>query len=709
MSPDVQGFCEYLAAAHPQRRLIFLPSAEAWASIRLFCRDRLQAREVGVSGLLAGMDRIPAPDEIRRRLDGELSGLPEKTPAVVTDLHGCLDLLDSEGGGRLFMMLRQWMDDPADRECLCLLRSDHAGLGREIFQNPRYRESLRWVEIGSDAGGDAEAAPASVILLDSGLLPFAPAEWEKAGTFQEQMRHAAEHPFDTAACRLVASLGGRPLAGLKDAIRQVVALEDLADMCYGVPKGELEPDALRRLCGRARMHPGREPADLLMDAFFRDGDIGLRFPRVFQQRPEDRGLLLWLARRRAPANSYLRFVLDGWEKGKDTDGFLSAYAGAMGACLERREWAGERAAALRDVNLSGIDHLSPCRDLPTSQVAPWLCCGMPGEKEDLLRRCAADGAVSPAVLEVFPELEDYLSSESVFGDEELESYFAECRRLCVLGRSTPEFSRRVRTFSLPSSIRSRNDLLQEHAQDGQCALVIVDAMGADWLPMLLASARRRAMPVLKATAARAILPTSTRFNPIPEQWRERCSKLHPLDNIAHDGAEAHEARSDEENLAAALAVVGKVLDAVRSRLQACDQVIVTADHGSSRLALLAWRTDPPCADRLSCEDGAEPEDARWRSRPERIVCPPELEEDQAGRYWVVRGHDRLPRKGGSGRFAVHGGGTPEERLVPFVVFSRPGGAASPLRTPSPSAPRPALELSAPKPKPQIVEDPDFDL
>jgi hypothetical protein len=228
-------------------------------------------------------------------------------------------------------------------------------------------------------------------------------------------------------------------------------------------------------------------------------------------------------------------------------------------------------------------------------------------------------------------------------------------------------------------------------------LLVVDAMGAEWLPMLVALARERNLGVDLLAVGMANLPTTTVFNKIegPEGPR-RLPDIKRLDNIAHSGAEMHETRLAWENLAAALDVIGsKVLPHVAEGLARFERVLVTADHGSSRLAVLAWQSEPRLARTLVCEEGAEVADWRYRECAAHGECPPEMEETLDGRHWVVRGYDRLPKKGGGHGFELHGGATLEERLVPVVIFSHTGQFVPKAKT-------------AGK-RPQIVEKDDFDL
>jgi hypothetical protein len=296
---------------------------------------------------------------------------------------------------------------------------------------------------------------------------------------------------------------------------------------------------------------------------------------------------------------------------------------------------------------------------------------------------------------VYPEAAAYLNAELVFGDETLEEYFWEYRELKMAGRVTLEFYDNAQRMVPPGSVQSRDAMVQRYASDNGCALLVVDGMGAEWLPILVALARKRNLGMDSLAVGQVHLPTSTQFNNI--HWPDAARRLPGIkrfDNIAHNGAEAHEARRAEENLAAALDVIGgQVLPRVAEGLVCFERVLVTADHGSSRLAALAWHAEPKLAQTLACEAGAEVADWRYRERAAQGRCPSELEETLDGRHWAVRGYNRLPKKGGGQSFELHGGATLEERLVPVVVFSRTG----------------QFVLKAKTSGKQIVEKDDYDL
>jgi len=483
----------------------------------------------------------------------------------------------------------------------------------------------------------------------------------------------------------------------------VVCLRDFARVFYDVEDGGLSEDALRWMCERDKEGAGKTLSETLKLLFFPEGGVAKCVLCVFDERKgAEREAVLWLVKHVASKGSYLGCVA-GQEEVL-VGNFRSAYiTGAAEWLDESVVYAGERRDAIREADVRMSDayirqFIARCKDKSTSQVAPWLNCGTNAERAELLRRCAVDGIVSNAVKVVYPEAAAYLNAEPVFGDEALEEYFKEYRELKIAGRVTPEFYERAHQRMVPQgSVQSRDAMVQQYASDNACALIVVDAMGAEWLPMLVALARKRNIGMDLVRVGEVHLPTSTEFNNIywPDAER-RLPYIKRFDNIAHNGAETHETRAAEENLAAALDVIGgEVLQRAAEGLARFERVLVTADHGSSRLAVLAWQAEPRLARTLSCEAGAQVADWRYRERAMQGGCPLELEETLDGRHWVVRGYNRLSKKGGGQSFELHGGATLEERLVPVVVFSRTGQFVPKAKTGGKRA--------------QIVEKDDFDL
>ncbi|MBT3194524.1 MAG: BREX-4 system phosphatase PglZ [Victivallales bacterium] len=718
----VDEYCEYISnrdpLADPKARVVALPSGEAWTTLRLFYKERNGA-ELRLSGLVSERGWLPMPDEVFDRVRGA-QAMPTLAgrPVVLLGLPGYLALLTEENRRATVFALREWLDETSGRDAVCLLGDDNemqAMLG-EVFANPRYREGkqLVGIEAGPDvSGGPAVASasstnppdkaenggqPTEVTLVGGDLAPLIP---EVGDTFQKYLQYTEDHPGDSTPRRIVVASEGKQLAGLSAEVCQVVSLRDFALSFHGVSDPTLSEEALWWMCERGKESAGRTLSEALRARFFAEGEMAERVLKVFDRhKGYEREAAFWLIRHTAPKGSYLEYVTR--QQGVDVGNFRSAYITGAAGCLDSSPgYATERKQAVWEagVTVAGaaiLQFIARCTNETTSRVGPWLNCETDAERAELLRRCAADGVVSNVVKSVYPETAAYLGSLPVFGDQGLAEYFAEYRELKLTGHVTQEFCGKAIQSTPPSTMPSRDTMLQSHALDEGCALLVVDAMGAEWLPMLVELARRRNIGVESAVVGTAQLPTTTSFNGI--HWPDKTRQLADIkrfDNIAHHGVETHEAQRAEENLAEALGVIGeRVLPRVADGLAHFERVLVTADHGSSRLALLAWRSEPKLAQTLSCEEGADVADWRYRKSSAQAECPPELRETLDGEHWVVPGYDRLPKKGGGQGFELHGGATLEEWLVPVILFSRMGHFV------------PRVEAGG---RAQIVENDDFDL
>lgn len=697
-------YIEYIRnpLADAKARVVIVPPGESWTMLRRFSQER-GVVEVRLSDLVREEAWLPMPGEVFERVrDAMRTQAASGNAVLLLGLPGYLALLTDENRRAAIVALREWVDGATGREAVCLLRSDD-GTGlilKDFFTNPRYRQGKKLIEIDTE-----QVVPPSppgrmeVMLVGKDLASFIP---EACDTFQKYLRYTEEHPNDSSVRRIVVASEGRELAGLSAEVRQVVCLRDFARVFYDVEDAGLTEDALRWICEQGKEGAGKTLSETLKTLLFPEGGVAKRVLCVFDGRTgAEREAALWLVKHVAPKGSYLEYVAR--QEGVVVGNFRSAYITGAAECLDESVvYASERRDAIREaeVIISDADirqFIKHCAGESTSRVAPWLNCGTDAERTELLRRCLVDSIVSNAVKHVYPEAAAYLNADLVFEDETLEEYFREYRELKMVSRVTPEFYEKAQQVVPPSSVQSRDAMVQRYASDNGCALLVVDAMGAEWLPMLVAMARQRNIGMDSIAVGEAHLPTLTKFNNVywPDAKR-RLPDIKRFDNIAHNGAETHEALRAEENLAAALDVIGSnVLPRVAEGLTQFERVLVTADHGSSRLAVLAWQAEPRLARTLTCEANVEVADWRYRERATQGGCLTALEETLDGRHWVVRGYDRLPKKGGGQRFELHGGATLEERLVPIVVFSRTGQFVPKAKTGDKRV--------------QIVEKADFDL
>lgn len=702
----LNGYFEYMRnpLAEAKVRVVAVPPGETWTALRRFCQERGDF-EVRLSDLVKEIAWLPMPNEIFNRVRNSLTSKEASGKAVaLIGMPGYLSLLTNENKRAAIYALREWVDSTHEREVVCFLRSDDDAIElllEEIFTNPRYRQGKQLIEISAEKVFPEESEKiigrAEVMLVGDDLVSFIPSECH---TFQKYLKYTEEHPNDDSIRRIVVASEGKQLPGLNADVRQVVSLRDFVRVFYGIEDSELSKEALRRICELGKEHDGKTALEILKMLFFPKGGVTKSVLRVFDEcKAIEQEMLFWLIKNIAPRKSYLEYIIK--YEGVIADNFRSAYVTGAAQCLDApEERAGERRDAIweADVKMSITtirQFIKRCVDESTSRVAPWLNCSTDVERTELLRRCVADGIVTNSIKEVYPAAAAYLNADVVFEDDTLANYFREYRELKMTSRVTPEFCEKAQQMMPSISIQSRNKMVQQHFLDEGCALLVVDAMGAEWIPMLVALARQRNIGIHSIEVVEACLPTTTRFNKIhwPDTNR-RLSDIKRFDNIVHNGVEAHESRSAEENLAAALNVIDdEVLPRVADGLSRFERVLVTADHGSSRLSVLAWKLK--LAQTLSCENNANVSDWRYREPAAQGECPPELEEPLDGEYWVVRGYNRLPKKGGGQGFELHGGATLEERLVPVMIFSRTGDFVPKAKTDGNRA--------------QIVEKEDFDL
>jgi hypothetical protein len=113
----------------------------------------------------------------------------------------------------------------------------------------------------------------------------------------------------------------------------------------------------------------------------------------------------------------------------------------------------------------------------------------------------------------------------------------------------------------------------------------------------------------------------------------------------------------------------EVMNRIADGLTSFNRIVVTADHGASRLAVIARRENK--GETLPWD--GQPDDWRYSLAPQGAPRSPKLEQEYFPEtkktYWIVRGYNRLPKMGGK-LYELHGGASLEERLVPIVVFTR---------------------------------------
>lgn len=388
---------------------------------------------------------------------------------------------------------------------------------------------------------------------------------------------------------------------------------------------------------------------------------------------------VWYVKKSLPKQSYMVRVLSECE---DVKKLLWSYA--IGTALSvlsdgnAQKFAFERAEGLKA--LADNTRIEPfimefiAATKERGDALQFLNCGTFSEKAEIVRRAAKEdfSRELPRLYgELCPTLFDYLSPYD-WGNRTITAYFLEYRKLKLSDTLTDSFAAQAYDTILPGKIPVRDAVLEPLRPQTDTALLVVDALGIEYLPVLTALAKRCGLHLEAPQITAANIPTETKFNPIHWDPKRTLAPVKGLDNIVHDGTEKHEVASPESCFAATLQKIeSDVLNRIAYGLTRFSRVVVTADHGSSRLAVIA-RRDGKGRD-LPWKQGEEPLDWRYSMALEDVQRPEECESqyfpDSGETYWVVRGYHRLPKKGGK-KYALHGGASLEERLVPVLVFSK---------------------------------------
>ena len=604
---------------------------------------------------------LPMPTALMPILDSKI--LAANKRVVVTGIDSYLSLIAEKDRKAFMTALHSRIDD--DKMNVAYLISKNK-FDVSSFTNPKYENSLQIVYIGNE--GQYLTEP-SVSVVSS--------KWVRQGdnpTDWNYLLKALDQFEPTGDFTVVLSNGTKIQAGLSENVTQITDIVSIAQRFYRLP-ASLGETVLEKLMVECRKDDVTV-RNLLVSRFVAENaTLRLAVKRLLELRTDELWpAYVWYIKQVIDSDSYLAKVL---LESVTADSLLRRYI--CTAAIEvlngenAQKFAKERAAAIKELGDETVtlinEFISAVKPQVEIVVARWLNCGKEVENIEIVRRVAeSDLTVGLPLLwrNSYPLLSDYLSDGYNYSDRDLTTYFRDYRRLRVANTVTEEFVKKAYDSVLPNSFTLRDSVLRELSVDSNTALLIVDGMGAEYYPLLLALAKRHSLNIEAATVATIHLPSSTKYNEITWNKDRLLDPVHGVDNVSHNGAEKFESNSPEENIVATLSKFETVVKRIANALQKYKRVVVTADHGSSRLAVIAhekelnktlpWNSEP-----LSC---------RYGIAPTNVQPPSEVESyynaDKNITYWVVRGYNRLPKKGA---MSVHGGATLEERLVPVVVFT----------------------------------------
>lgn len=662
MSYDLNAFFHFNSRNQSTSRVMVYPNQDIAAKLLNYVKG-LGAQEISVAECIPeSACRLPMPHVLMDAIDRVARN--QGGYSAVVGLDAYLALLEAKNIAVFMSELRKRLDKDA-------LHIDYLLSGNcPLPFAARYEEARKVVVLD---GEEETPEPFRIYAYQK--------QWAKPGDdigFHALLRRTASFCPSGEYAIFLPDISSAQ-SGLGKAVTFVTGIRDIAMRFYGFD-AHLDDAVLEQLLLDC-VQCGQTPDAFLVERIKKENcNLRLALKRLLALRQDSLWpAYVWYVKKSIPEQSYMAEVLS--EEG-DAEKLLWNYA--VGAALHvlsdgnAHKFAFERAEGLKALQDSTqiepliIEFIASAKE--REDALPFLNCGTFSEKVEIVRRAAKEEFTHelPKLYgELYPTLLDYLSPYD-WGNRTITAYFQEYRRLKLSDTLTDVFATQAYDTLLPDGIPARDSVLEPLRPQTDTALLVVDALGIEYLPILTALAKRYGLHLEPPKTTSANIPTETKFNPIQWDPQRTLAPVKGLDNIVHDGTEKHEAASPERCFAATLQKIeSDVLNRIVDGLIRFSRVVVTADHGSSRLSVIASRDGK--SKTLPWKPGEEPLDWRYSTALEDVQRPEECESqyvpDSGETYWVVRGYHRLPKKGGK-KYALHGGASLEERLVPVLVFSK---------------------------------------
>lgn len=649
-------------------RVEVYPNNQTAASLLNLHRDKNET-VISVSNCLSdGTVTLPMPGALLAILDSKISTQSKRT--VVVGIDAYLSLLSEQNVAAFFIALRGRIDDGKLNAVYMVSRENDLR-----FDAPRYEESLDVIRI---SGVLNNIEPPKVVVV--------PKKWVRnvlIDNFKTLLKQLGDF-LPTGEYQLALDSIQTEQAGLARNVSFIFDIGRVAEYFYGISAG-LKPATLQSLLEKS--NEKRESPESYLEAEFGKDDINTRYAlKKLLTLPNNElwAAYIWFLQKKLAANTYMTKVLASWPTHED---LLRKYVVDSAVSLvnmtDVKLYADERADAIKQLTSIPesliVEFIGQTQDF--NSAVEFLNCGTDAEMRELVRRASTYDLVT-GLPDVFsrlcPILNDYLY-ECDYGDKDLTTYFKEYCRFKLRNTIDEDFVKKAFDLGLPASVCNRDAVLLELSTDSDMALLVVDGMGAEYYPLLLGMAQRYSMNINACSVVYVKLPTATEYNPIKWASNKTLDEVKDIDNIAHDGAAKHEHCSPEKNLTAVLRIFEtEILPRITEGLTKFSRVVLTSDHGSSRMAVLAHNSGLG----MTLPWNGTPLNWRYAIAPQGKNRPPELEarysEVDGKTYWVVRGYNRLPKQGGKLN-ELHGGASLEERIVPIIVFSRVKSAKKPTQ------------------------------
>ena len=310
-----------------------------------------------------------------------------------------------------------------------------------------------------------------------------------------------------------------------------------------------------------------------------------------------------------------------------------------------------------------LNHLKNFND--NSNVIKYLTDNTDAERRALIQAVQGEQTVPEILLKNYPAINAYLS-EYDFGDQEITKYFQRYKKIKLCNVVDDDFRQLVEEFAITRPYnKSETRCAFLDKSDKNSKLYWLDALGVEFLSFIIYTATLLGLD-FKVNIGRSTLPTLTPQNrDFFDDWLgDKFEKNQKLDDLKHSSE-----KFDKNGKCSApiyivdeLKIIYDAIEEIKSWLanHPDEKVLMTSDHGASRLAVMYGREVKYKMRSVGEHSG--------RCCPiNEIDKKPDCAIEENG-YWIMANYERFS----GGRLAsveVHGGATLEEILVPIIEFS----------------------------------------
>ena len=283
-----------------------------------------------------------------------------------------------------------------------------------------------------------------------------------------------------------------------------------------------------------------------------------------------------------------------------------------------------------------------------------------------------DGAKKDFIPTSYPDLHLYMQS-FVFEDDKITRYFNAYKECKITNKIDNGFANLVDEYAATrpyNSFPARSALFSD-LNGGDTLLIFLDAMGVEYLGYVKEKCAELGLRSF-SRVARAELPTITSSinKSFYDEWSGKKEvPIKDLDDIKHDPERGydHDNSPYPIHLAEELNVIKEALERAKTKISAgeCSKVVISSDHGASRLVVISADTKTP-------NNGCEAKSNGRYCVGSDLPDAPNIVMDVEGGRAVIADYSRFE---GSRIASVetHGGATLEEVLVPIIELTLSNG------------------------------------